>query len=188
MKNLFKIIIALFIFTSCVSELTLSKKGFNKAMDIGVKRGYIDTVSTKDSSYVPIGKKDEVEKQDDKKIDDKVKAYYGDTLYRDTCYDKKGNYAGTPVNIKKEKKKLKETLKETTVEVRSNCLYEPIFYSNDDLVLEVIQDSLQGFKIKYEIKKYNITKQDERTWWKVQLSNWYWYLIVAVLVIIIIKK
>jgi len=184
MKNLIIILLTITL-TSCLTE-----KRFNKIVDKGLSKGWVDTTTTTiDTSIVGI---------DTTGLSEKIKKglspiiEYVNTL-KDTCYNKQGKVIGTKVDTKVLKKKIKQSESKLDTIVTKEiftCLKRPIFFSKNGVLVEVFQDSLGKFDIKVEVKKTTITKPVKIPWYKKYLLDvWFlWWAILLLLFIILIRK
>lgn len=184
MKNIIIILLTI-ILTSCLTE-----RRFNKIIDKGLSKGWVDTTTTKiDTTFIGI---------DTTGLSNKIKKglnpiiEYVETL-KDTCYNKQGKVIGSNVDTKILKKKIKESESKLDTIITKEiftCLKHPIFFSKDNIIIEVFQDSLGRFDIKVQNKKATITKQLAVSWYhKYIFDVWFlWWLILILLFIILIKK
>lgn len=180
MKKLLIILIGI-ILTSCLTE-----KRFNKIVDKGLAKGWVDTATTKVNTNV-VG-------IDTTGLSEKIKfglnpiTQYVYSL-KDTCYNKQGKVIGTNVDTKILKKKIKESESKLDTIVTKEiftCLKKPIFFIQKGVLVEVFQDSLGRFDIKVEVKKTTITKPAGIPWYhKYILDVWFLYLIIGILILVI---
>jgi len=181
MKNLFLFLIVLSL-TSCLTE-----KRFNRVLTKGLERGWLDS-SVKSSNYVYINKIDTVEIEG--KIRESIIETFKDTtIYKDTCYSKKGRVIGRMVDTTKLKEKLEKSINKVVLPEIVHCLKKPIYFNQDGFIVEVSQDSLGVFNVKVQTKQITITRPDERSFWrKYFVDVWFLYLIIGTLSLIIIIK
>lgn len=184
MKKLIIILIGI-VLTSCLTE-----KRFNKIVDKGLAKGWVDTTKTKiDTAIIGI---------DTTGLHKKIQqgltplTQYITTL-KDTCYNKQGKVIGTDVDIKELNKKVKQSESKLDTIVNKEiftCLKKPIFFLKNGVAVEVFQDSLGKFDIKVEVKKTTIIKPAGIPWYhKYILDVWFlWWAIAILLFIILIRK
>lgn len=181
MKNLFIILLSIFL-SSCLTE-----RRFNKVLTKGIEKGWIDT-TVKAGNYVYIPKVDS--NKIENKIENSIKTVLKDTtIYKDTCYNKSGKVIGNLIDTTKLKKKLQKILKDTILPEIIHCLKKPIYFNQDNFIVEVSQDSLGVFNVKVQTKQISITRPDDRSFWKKYIVDvWFLYLIIGILLLIIIIK
>lgn len=178
MKNLIILSITILL-TSCLTE-----RRFNKVLTKGIERGWIDT-TVKAGNYVYIPKVDtnKIENKIKKSIETVLK---DTTIYKDTCYNKNGKVIGNLIDTTKLKKKLQKVLKDTILPEIIHSLKKPIYFNQDNFIVEVSQDSLGVFNVKVQTKQITITRPDERNFWKKYIVDvWFLYLIIGILILVI---
>lgn len=181
MKNILIILLTIII-TSCLTE-----RKFNKNLDKGIAKGWIDTSKTHiDTTFKRI---------DTLGLFKKVKSSINPiTNYiislKDTCYNKKGKVIGVNINpdiiksnIIKSEHNLDSVIKSEVI----YCLKKSIFFNKNGIIVEVSQDSLGVFNIKVEVKKTTINRPKKESWFRTYISNvWFLYVIILLLVIYIL--
>jgi hypothetical protein len=175
-------ILSFVILSSCLTE-----RRFNKVLTKGLERGWLDS-SVKSSNYVYVNKIDTVEIEG--KIKESISEVFKDTtIYKDTCYSKKGRVIGRMVNIPKLKDKLEKSINKVVLPEIVHCLKKPIYFNQDEFVVEVSQDSLGVFNVKVQTKQITINRPNEKGFWgRYFVDVWFLYLIIGILILIIILK
>lgn len=178
MKNI------IIIFISCLLFNCITKRTFNKAFDKGISKGWIDTTTKK------------IDQTFDNKIDtpkiqikerEVIKIVLNDTtIYKDTCYDKKGKVIGRLIDKSKLENKLEKQLTDSLLPIFIRCLQKPIFLEKDGMFIEVSQDSSGRFKINAEYKDITINRPSNETWYhKYILDVWFYLVIIGILLLVI---
>lgn len=178
------IILSLFI-TSC-----LTQKRFNKVLNKGIEKGWIDT-TTKiiDTTIINFIDTNNLKEKILKSIKNTLEK--DTTIYIDTCYNKQGKVIGKLIDENKLTKKLSEKINEEVVlPLKVKCLSKPIFINKDGVIVEIYQDSLGQFKIKAKIKDITINRPSEKGWFERYIKDVWFYLAFIILLVLalILKK
>lgn len=180
MKKLIIILVILSL-SSC-----LTQRRFNNILNKGIEKGWVDTV-TKTIDTVFVNKLDTILLT--KEVARVVDSIITKTIVKDSCYDKKGEYLGTAFNKKKLEKELKEKILDSLViPSKIKCLLKPLFIDKEDVLIEVYQDSLGQFGVKAYIKTTTINRPKETSWFRLQASVWYLWLIILILLLLFAIK
>lgn len=156
-----KYILILILLSSC-----LTPKRFNKIVDKAEKKGWINSKSIElDTTIIT----------DTLIQNNYINKILNETVLKDTCFSKEQKFIG----FKSNPEKLKEELK------IFKCLNKPLFFKENDIIIELYQDSLGQFKVKASGKTTNIQKQKEINYFK---DVWFLWLIIVILIIIIVLK
>lgn len=177
-------LISFVVLSSCLTE-----RRFNKVLTKGIEKGWIDT-AVKAGNYVYINKIDTFHIQS--KTDSLIDTIFQDvTIYKDTCFNKKGKAIGRITDTSKLKHKLKKSVpNELILPELIHCLKKPLFYNKDGIIVEVSQDSLGQFNIKVKAKTISVSRPDDRIWYKKYIQDvWVlWWVILILIFIIWIKR
>lgn len=175
-----KLILVLVLLNSC-----LTQKRFNKILDKGIEKGWVDTVTVRVDTVFK-NKIDTILLT--REIDRIVDSIITKTIVRDTCYDKKGNYLGTAFNRTKLEKELKEKILDSLLLPQTICLKDTIVFKENDLEIKIFQLNNGDFKVKIKSKETTINRPKEKSWFSRQLEVWYLWLIIVILVLLFVIK
>lgn len=183
MKYLLTILLIVFTLSSC-----LTKRRFNKVISKGIENKWIDTTTKSLDTVIINTPIDTISLK--AKYDSIVKVVLKDSLiYIDTCYNKKGKKIGRLIDTNLFQNKMSKILVYNDLVYFKKCLQSPLIYKDSNIFISLQQEDDGNFRFRINYKNTVIKKQKEKSWFtKYILNNWFYILIIGLLILIIVIK